>query len=184
MPAHADLAIRTATPDDIPLILHLIRELADYERDPAAAVATPELLRRHLFGDSFAGQPHLNGETRRGPVAECLIGEVDGAPQGFALFFHNFSTWRGQPGLYLEDLFVRPAARGRGLGKALLIELARIAHARGCGRMEWAVLDWNTPAIDFYKALGAKPMDEWTTYRVDAAGIARLASEPGAAPCR
>ena len=166
--------IRTATPDDIGLILQLIADLADYERAPEAAVATPDLIRRHLFGDSLEGQPHLNGAPRRGPVAECLIGESDGVAQGFAVFFHNFSTWIGKPGLYLEDLFVRPAARGSGLGKALLVELAKIAHARGCGRMEWSVLDWNTPAIDFYKALGAKSMDEWTVYRMDERAIATL----------
>ncbi len=176
MPAPARLSIRPATPADIPLILQLIRELAEYERDPAAVVATPELIRQHLFGDSLSGHAHLNGASRTGPVAECLIGEVDSAAQGFALFFHNFSTWRGRPGLYLEDLFVRPAARGHGLGKALLIELARIARDRNCARMEWAVLDWNTPAIEFYKSLGAKPMDEWTTWRVDEAGIRTLAA--------
>ena len=181
-PIPTRLAIRPATPDDIPLILQLIRDLAEYERDPAAAIATPDLIRQHLFGDSLAGQHNLNGAPRQGPVAECLIGEVDGAAQGFALFFHNFSTWRGRPGLYLEDLFVRPAARGHGLGKALLIELAKVAHARNCARMEWAVLDWNTPAIDFYKSLGAKPMDEWTTWRVDSEGIEKLASAPSGAP--
>ncbi len=169
------IRIRPATPDDVPLILQLIRDLAEYEREPMAAVATSELVRQHLFGDSLAGHAHLNGAARRGPVAECLIGEIDGTPQGFAVFFHNFSTWLGRPGLYLEDLFVRPASRGCGLGKALLVELAKIAATRGCGRMEWAVLDWNTPAIDFYKALGARPMDEWTTYRMDGAAIQNLA---------
>jgi GNAT superfamily N-acetyltransferase len=169
------ISIRPATPDDVGLILRLIADLAEYERDPKAAVATPELIRQHLFGDSLAGQPHLNGAPRRGPVAECLIGEIDGAAQGFAVFFHNFSTWLGKPGLYLEDLFVRPSARGAGLGKALLIELAKIAEQRGCGRMEWAVLDWNTPAIEFYKSLGAVAMDEWTVYRVQGAAIGQLA---------
>jgi GNAT superfamily N-acetyltransferase len=173
------IAIRSATPEDIPLIVSLIRELAVYERAPDQAVATPELIRQHLFGDSLAGHPHVNGAPRRGPVAECLIGEIEGKPEGLALFFHNFSTWLARPGLYLEDLFVRPAARGRGLGKALLIELAKIAAARNCGRMEWAVLDWNTPAIDFYKSLGAVAMDEWTVYRMDQAAIRRLvATEP------
>lgn len=170
----ATIRVRPATPEDVGLILELIRDLAEYERDPAAAVATPELVRTHLFGDSLAGQPHLNGASRRGPVAECLIGEINGVAQGFAVWFHNYSTWLGRPGLYLEDLFVRPAARGSGLGKALLVELAKIAAARGCGRMEWSVLDWNTPAINFYKALGAKPMDEWTVYRMDSAAIAAL----------
>ncbi len=170
----ATIRVRPATPDDVGLILQLIRDLAEYERDPAAAVATPELVLAHLFGDSLAGHPHINGAERRGPVAECLIGEIDGVAQGFAVWFHNYSTWLGKPGLYLEDLFVRPASRGSGLGKALLVELAKIAQARGCGRMEWSVLDWNTPAIEFYKALGAKPMDEWTVYRMDAAAIAAL----------
>jgi GNAT superfamily N-acetyltransferase len=181
----AETRIRPATPDDIPLILQLIRDLAEYERDPAAAVATPDLIRQHLFGDSLAGQPHVNGAPRRGPVGECLIGEIGGAAQGFALFLHNFSTWRGRPGLYLEDLFVRPTARGHGLGKALLIELAKIAKARNCARMEWAVLDWNTPAIEFYKSLGAKAMNEWTVYRLEESGIAKLAqSEPSGASRR
>ena len=171
----ARLTIRPATPDDVDLIIELIGDLAEYERAPAAAVATPELIRRHLFGDSLEGHAHLNGVPRRGPVAECLIGEIDGTAQGFAVFFHNFSTWLGRPGLHLEDLFVRPPARGAGLGKALLVELAKIAADRGCGRMEWAVLDWNTPAIEFYKALGAKSMDEWTVYRVQGAAIGALA---------
>jgi GNAT superfamily N-acetyltransferase len=105
-----------------------------------------------------------------------VIGEIDGVAQGFALFFNNFSTWKGKPGLYLEDLFVRPSARGHGLGKALLTHLAKIAVARGCARMEWAVLDWNTPAIEFYKAAGAKPMDEWTTFRLTGDGLAAAAS--------
>ena len=185
----ATLRIRPATPDDIGLILQLIRDLAEYERDPAAAVATPELIREHVFGEASGSESRTtqsrtthdrSGSERRGTQrAECLIGEIDGAAQGFAVFFHNYSTWLGKPGLYLEDLFVRPAARGSGLGKALLVELAKIAAARGCGRMEWSVLDWNTPAIEFYKALGAKSMDEWTVYRMDGGAIAALAqSEP------
>lgn len=157
--------IRPATPQDVPLILQLIADLAEYEKAPEQAIATPEDIHRHLFGDSLAGA-HVSGAPRRGPVAECVIGEVDARPQGFAVFFHNFSTWTGKPGLYLEDLFVRPQARGVGLGKALLLHLATIAHARGCGRFEWSVLDWNTPAIDFYTGLGAMPMTEWTIYRV------------------
>lgn len=164
------LAIRSATRADLPLILSLIRELAEYEREPLAVEATEALLEQHLFGDSLPG-----AGARRGPVAECVIGELDGAPQGFALWFHNFSTWKGRPGLYLEDLFVRPAARGRGLGTALLKHLARIAVERGCARMEWSVLDWNTPAIEFYKAHGAAPMSEWTVFRVSGEGLARLA---------
>ena len=156
-----EIEIRPATPTDIPLILSLIRELAEYERDPAAAVATPDLLQKHLFGHD--------------PIAHCVIGELDSAAQGFALYFFNFSTWLGRPGLYLEDLFVRPAFRGQGLGKALFLHLARLAHERGCGRMEWAVLDWNTSAIDFYKSLSAAPMSEWTTYRLTTDALAKLA---------
>ncbi len=148
--------IRPATPCDAPLILSLIGDLAEYEREPEAVEATEADLRQHLFGDGLG----------RGPTAECVIGELDGTPKGFALFFTSFSTWRGKPGLYLEDLFVTPAARGCGLGKALFLHLAGIAVDRGCGRLEWAVLDWNTPAIDFYTSLGAIAMTEWTTYRL------------------
>lgn len=161
------LRIRDATPDDVPTILRLIRALAEYEREPGAVVATPELIARHLFG-----------EERR---AECVIAEVEGeggpAAAGFALFFHNFSTWLGRPGLYLEDLFVLPEHRGLGIGRALLAHLARIAVERGCGRMEWAVLDWNEPAIGFYRKLGAVPMDEWTVYRLAGEALRRVASE-------
>ena len=155
----ASISIRPAAPTDIPLILQLVRELAEYERAPEQAVATPELMRRALFGD-----PARDG--RGAGIAECVIGEIDRIPQGLALWFHNFSTWTGKPGIYLEDLFVRPAARGKGLGKALFLHLAEIARQRGCGRYEWAVLDWNTPAIDFYKSMGANAMDEWTVYRM------------------
>ncbi len=162
----ATLTIRPATPDDLPLILSLVRELADYERAADAVVATEETLGRHLFGEGIG----------RGPVAECVIGAVDGETQGFALYFHNFSTWRGAPGLYLEDLFVRPAARGLGLGRRLLAELARVAVARGCQRFEWSVLDWNTPAIGFYRALGATSQDEWTTYRLTGDALRALAN--------
>lgn len=164
------ISIRAATPSDVPLILRFIKDLAEYEREPSAVVATEDTLRRHLFGEGLA--PH----RAAGPTAECLIGEVNNVPLGFAVFFHNFSTWKGRPGLYLEDLFVRPEARGLGLGKALLAAVAKIAHTRGCPRLEWAVLDWNTPAIDFYLALGAKPMSEWTTFRMDAPAIAALAN--------
>jgi GNAT superfamily N-acetyltransferase len=160
------LTIRPSTPADLPLILSLIRDLAEYERALDEVVATEDPLRQHLFGDGVGG----------GPVAECVIGEVDGEPQGFALFFLNFSTWRAAPGLYLEDLFVRPAARGVGLGRALLSELARIAIARGCQRFEWSVLDWNTPAIGFYRSLGAVARDEWTTYRLTGDALHALAS--------
>lgn len=156
------ITIRPATADDIPLILALIRELAEYEKEPDAAVATAGDLGAALFSDS--------------PTAECVIGELDGAPQGFALYFTNFSTWLGRPGMYLEDLFVRPAARGRGLGKALLVHLAKVAVERNYGRFEWSVLDWNTPAIDFYRALGATPMSEWTVHRVSGEALRTLAS--------
>ncbi|HZV09800.1 MAG TPA: GNAT family N-acetyltransferase, partial [Novosphingobium sp.] len=122
-------------------------------------------LGRHLFGPR--------------PMAEALIGEIHGLPQGFALFFHSFSTFEGRPGLYLEDLFVRPEARGAGLGKALLLQLAALATARGCARLEWAVLDWNAPSIGFYRALGARPMEEWTVMRVDGDALQRLAAEAG-----
>ena len=160
------IGIRRAAPTDISLILTLIRELAEYEREPQAAVATEELLRRNLFGEGIG----------RGPVAECVIGEIDGTPEGFALFFMNFSTWLGRPGIFLEDLFVRPAARGAGLGKALLTHIAHLAVERGCGRVDWAVLDWNAPAIGFYQSLGAVALNEWTTFRLTGDALARLAS--------
>jgi len=172
--AHIGMHVRPAVPGDIPLIRSLIRELADYEKAPEQAVATEQALHQHLFGDSWTG---IAG--RRGPVAECLIGEVDGVPEGFAVYFTNFSTWLGTPGIYLEDLFVRPAARGRGLGKALLQAVAAVAVSRGCGRMDWSVLDWNRPAIEFYESLGATPMSEWTTYRVSGEALAGLARGQG-----
>ena len=154
--------IRPAAPEDIPAIHRLIVELAIYEKEPDAVKATHGDLHAALFGER--------------PVAECVLAEVDGAAVGLALFFTNFSTWTGKPGLYLEDLFVLPAARGAGIGKALLVHLAGIAVARGYGRFEWSVLDWNAPAIGFYKALGAKPMDEWTVMRVDGEALTRLAA--------
>ena len=156
------LSIRPATADDVPLIRALIAELAEYERLSHAAVATDEGLREQLFGAQ--------------PGAEVLIGEVDGEPAGFALFFHNFSTFLGKRGLYLEDLFVRPAARGVGLGKHLMAALARIAVQRDCGRFEWSVLDWNTPAIGFYRKLGATGLDEWTVQRLEGDALHALAS--------
>jgi GNAT superfamily N-acetyltransferase len=159
--------IRAATPADIPAIHRLIVELAIYEKEPDAVKATHADLARALFGDR--------------PVAECVLAESDGQPVGLALFFTNFSTWTGKPGLYLEDLFVMPAARGAGLGKALLVHLAGIAVARGYGRFEWSVLDWNTPAIGFYQALGAKPMSEWTVMRVDGDALLALAGAPQSA---
>jgi len=155
------IQIRPATPEDVPLILQLVRELAEYEREPEAVTATEPMLTAALFG----AKPH----------AETVIAEADGIPVGFALFFHNFSTWTGKPSLYLEDLFVRPQARGKGAGKALLQHLAGIALDRDCGRFEWSVLDWNTPAVDFYRAMGAQPMDEWTVQRVSGDALVQLA---------
>jgi GNAT superfamily N-acetyltransferase len=155
------LSIRAATRDDLDLIFRFICDLAEYERLRDEVYADVETLGVHLFG------PH--------PMAEVLIGEIDGAPCGFALFFHNFSTFEGKPGLYLEDLFVVPEARGSGLGKALLAHLARIALDRGCARFEWSVLDWNEPAIAFYRAIGARPMDEWTVQRLDGDALRQLA---------
>jgi GNAT superfamily N-acetyltransferase len=153
--------IRPTTEADVPIILSLIRELAEYERAPDAVVATENGLREVLFGAK--------------PSAEVLLALAGEEPVGFAVYFYNFSTWLGRPGLYLEDLFVRPAVRGKGYGRALLGRLARIAQERGCGRMEWAVLDWNDPAIQFYRKLGAEPMNEWTVFRLTADGIAKLA---------
>lgn len=155
------VTLRPAVPADVPLIIELITELADYERLVHEVKADAQRMHEHLFGPR--------------PYAEVLIGEVDGEAQGFALFFHNYSTWLSQPGIYLEDLFVRPAARGAGLGKALLTELARLAVERGCGRLEWSVLDWNEPAIGFYKSLGARAQDEWTVYRLTGDALRELA---------
>ncbi len=166
MPSDPSIEIRSATPEDIPTILALIRGLAEYEREPDAAKATPEQMQRHLFGEGFG----------RGPTAECVMGLLDGEPRGFALFFTSFSTWLGRPGIYLEDLFVLPEHRGRGLGKALLAHLAALAVDRGCGRLEWSVLDWNTPAIDFYRSLGAAPMSEWTVNRLTGPQLEQLAA--------
>jgi len=154
--------ITPATPDDVPTILCLIRELAEYERAPNDVLATEEQLHTVLFGDA--------------PAAQVLIGREGDEPVAFAVYFFNFSTWLGRAGLYLEDLFVRPALRGKGYGRALLVRLAEIAQERGCGRMEWAVLDWNDPAIQFYKKLGAKPMDDWSVFRLTGEGIAALAA--------
>ena len=154
--------IRPATEDDVPIILSLIRELAEYERLSHEVVATEGLLRESLFGE------------RRG--AEVLIACCKGAPAGFALFFHSFSTFLGRPGIYLEDLYVKPEFRGRGIGRALLAHLARLGKERGCGRLECAVLDWNEPAIKLYKSIGAVPMDEWTVYRVTGEALETLAT--------
>lgn len=157
------LTIRAATSADLPLIAALIRELAEYERLAGEVRFDPAVLGEMLFGQK--------------PFAEVVIGESHGVAQGFALFFHNFSTFEGRPGLYLEDLFVRPDARGCGLGKALLAHLASLAVGRGCARLEWSVLDWNEPAIGFYRKLGARAMDEWTVMRLDGAALKQLGAE-------
>lgn len=153
--------IRPAEPRDVPAIVRLIRALAEYERLSHAVVLDEAKLREHLFGAR--------------PYAEVLIAEEAGAAVGFALFFHNYSTFLGRPGIYLEDLFVLPECRGRGYGKALFVALARIAVERDCGRIEWSVLNWNEPAIGFYRSLGAEAMDEWTVYRLTGEHISRLA---------
>ncbi|MBA3415527.1 MAG: GNAT family N-acetyltransferase [Chloroflexia bacterium] len=154
--------VREASEEDVPLILSFIRELAEYEKLSHEVVATEEELRKSLFGE------------RR--YAEVLIAEHDGSPAGFALFFHNFSTFLGKPGVYLEDLYVNPAFRGAGVGKKLLVHLASLAKRRGCGRLEWWVLDWNEPSIGFYKNLGATAMDDWTIYRLAGTALDDLAS--------
>lgn len=158
------MPLRPATESDLDTIIRLIQGLADYEREPDAVTLEREELRRNLFGPR--------------PFAEVIMAETGaGENAGFALFFHNFSTWTGKPGIWLEDLFVWPELRGQGFGKALLVELARIAVERGCSRFEWSVLDWNEPSIAFYKALGAVPMDEWTTYRVAGDALTNLAAQ-------
>ena len=161
MKEHADLRIRPARVQDVPIILQLIRDLATYERAPDQVTATEEQLVDVLFGEK--------------PAAEVLLAFEGESPVGFAVYFYNFSTWLGRVGLYLEDLFVKPENRGKGYGRALLVELAKISRDRGCGRMEWAVLDWNEPAIKFYRALGAQPMHEWTVFRLTSEEIAKLA---------
>jgi GNAT superfamily N-acetyltransferase len=157
----SQLHIRNAALADVPVILQLIRDLATYERAPQDVVATEDGLREVLFGSD--------------PAAKVLLAFEGAEPVGFAVYFFNFSTWLGRAGLYLEDLFVKPETRGRGYGRALLVHLARIAHERGCGRMEWAVLDWNEPAIGFYRKLGAKAQHDWTVFRLTRDEIAKLA---------
>jgi GNAT superfamily N-acetyltransferase len=157
-------AIRPACPDDVPLILGFIRGLAVYEKLTDGFEATEEKLRRTLFPEPPAA-----------PAAFCVLAFADGAPAGFALYFFNYSTFLAQPGLYLEDLFVPPEFRGRGIGKALLLHLAKLANARGCGRMEWTVLDWNQPAIDFYEKLGARRLREWQVCRLTGAALQQYA---------
>ncbi len=156
-------SIRPATPEDVPCILQFIHALAEYEHLAPEVVATEEILRASLFGSA--------------PRAEVFLGVADGRAVAFAVVFHNFSTFEGRAGLYLEDLFVLPECRGRGFGKAMLRHLARIARERNCPRLEWAVLDWNEPALRFYKGLGAKAMDDWTVFRVTGDALERLARE-------
>lgn len=153
-------SIRSATVDDVPLILSLIKELAEYEKLSHAVVATEDDLKESLFGVR--------------PAAEVVLGFENAEPVGYALFFSTFSTFVGKPGIYLEDLYVRPVARRKGYGKALLLHLAQLARERGCGRLEWSVLDWNEPSINFYKSLGAVPLDDWTVFRLDSAAIEAL----------
>lgn len=157
-----ELEILPATKADVPTILGLIRELAEYEKLLHDVVATPEMVETALFGPR--------------PVAECVVARFNGTPAGFALFFHNFSTFLARPGLYLEDLYVRPEHRGHGIGEALLRHLASLAVQRGCGRMEWAVLDWNKRAIEFYERMGARGVREWTIFRVAGDALRRLGS--------
>ena len=159
------LRIRSAVTADVPLILGFIRELAEYEKLAHQVVATETDIRNSLFGAR--------------PAAECLIAEQDGKPAGFAIFFHNFSTFLGRPGIYLEDLFVKPELRGKGVGRKLLAHLARLALERGCGRFEWAVLDWNEPAIRFYRSIGAHMLDDWRINRVTGEALDKLAAEAG-----
>lgn len=156
------LKIRPATREDAAIILDLIRALAIYEREPDAVTATQADIVRDGFGAT--------------PKFRCVIAEWDGEAAGFAFWFYNYSTWQGRPGLYLEDLFVKPEFRGKGIGKALLLHLAKVAAEENCGRFEWSVLDWNTPAIEFYESLGAKLHREWLRMRVEGEALARLAS--------
>ncbi len=153
--------IRSANTQDADVLLHFIRRLAEYEKLEHLVSATEEGLRESLFGEH--------------PGAEALLAYAGDMPVGFAVYFHNFSTFLGRRGLWLEDIFVEPAARGKGYGKALLLAVARIAHERGCGRLEWAALDWNTPAWDFYRALGAAPLQDWTMFRVSGPTLEKLA---------
>jgi GNAT superfamily N-acetyltransferase len=155
------IRLRTATERDVPLILSFIKELAEYERLSHEVVATEQLLRASLFGER--------------PAAEVVMGDYGDEPAGFALFFHNFSTFLGRPGIYLEDLYVTPGLRGRGVGRAMLVYLAKLAKERGCGRLEWSVLYWNEPAIKLYKSIGATPMDDWRVFRVTGEALDGLA---------
>src|SRR5687768_12403745 len=161
MSAEVDIAM--ATEEDLPIILRFIKGLAEYERLPHECVATIDKLRSTLFSGT--------------PAAEVLIARVDGEPAGFALFFHSYSTFLAQRGIYLEDVFVDPPSRGKGIGRALLTALARLALDRDCGRIEWAVLNWNESAIGFYRSIGARPLDEWTTFRMSGSALQELAGQ-------
>ena len=158
----ADMRITNATEQDAPVILELIRDLGEYERLSDQVIATEDQIRKTLFGAH--------------PVAEALLASIEGKTVGFAVFFTNYSTFLAKPGIYLEDLFVKPDARGQGVGKAVLERIAQLAVERGCGRVEWSVLDWNAPSIRFYESLGAVAMNEWTTFRLTGESLARLAA--------
>lgn len=157
-----EFVIRQATASDVPLVLSFIKGLGEYEKLSHEVVATEELLRENLFGEN--------------PKAEVILGYYKKEPVAFALFFHNFSTFLGKPGLYLEDLFVKPQYRGKGFGKVMLTYLAKLAKERNCGRLEWSVLDWNEPALEFYRSIGSKRMDEWTVQRLDGENLEKLAN--------
>ncbi len=161
--ASSSLTIRPAKADDVSLISRFIKDLADYEKLSHEVVATEKSLSETLFGSK--------------PVAQVIIGEIDGTPSGFALYFYTYSTFLGRSGIYLEDLFVREQNRGCGLGRALIVHLAEEAYKQGCGRMDWAVLNWNRPSIDFYQSLGAKAQDEWTGYRLDRMALKELSEQ-------
>lgn len=166
--AHAPAAIRPAGPADVPVILGFIKALADYEKLAHTVAADEAMLARNLFGPR--------------PYAECLLAHAGAVPAGFAVFFHNYSTFTGKPGLYLEDVFVAPEFRGRGIGLAFFRALAKIAVARDCGRFEWSVLDWNAPSIAFYRGLGAEPLDDWTIMRLTPEKFAALAEDKDTRP--
>lgn len=157
------LLLRAAVPADVPLMLAYVRELAEYEREPQSVVSTETDLLRDGFGET--------------PRFGCVMAEWKGEPAGFALYFHNYSTWKGRSGIHVEDIFVRPAFRGLGIGKALLLRVAAIAHAEKCGRLQWDVLDWNKPAISFYEKMGASMMSEWRIMRIEGDGLAKLAAQ-------
>lgn len=161
---NSNCSIRSARPDDAVTILRFVRELATYEKAPEAVTASADAIREQLASPA--------------PPFECLIAEIDGRPAGFALFFANYSTWLGKPGVYIEDLYVTPELRQQGIGRALVAEIVNKARVRGSGRVEWSVLDWNRPAIDFYRSLGALPLDAWTTFRLSGDALEKFPGEP------